>query len=82
VTAKAGTATTSPGFALTNQAGAAAAIATSAGTPQSAKINTLFVTNLAAKVTDTFGNPVSGATVTFTAPASGAGGTFTGGSNA
>ena len=81
VTAKAGTVTTSPGFALTNQAGAAAAIAATAGTPQSAKVNTAFATNLAATVTDTFGNPVSGATVTFTAPTSGASGTFTGGSN-
>ena len=81
VTAKVGAVTTNPGFALTNQAGAAAAITATAGTPQSAAIHTAFATNLAATVTDAFGNAVSGATVTFTAPASGASGTFAGGSS-
>jgi hypothetical protein len=81
VTAAVGAHTTSPGFALTNQAGAPAAIAATAGTPQTATVNTAFATNLAATVTDGFGNPVSGATVTFNAPASGASGTFAGGVN-
>ena len=81
VTATVGTHTTSPGFALTNRAGAPAAVASTAGTPQTATVNTAFATNLAATVTDGFGNPVSGATVTFNAPASGASGTFAGGAN-
>lgn len=81
VTATVGKNTTSPGFALTNAAGAPAAIAATAGTPQSATVNTTFATNLAATVTDAFSNPVSGAAVTFNAPASGASGTFAGGVN-
>jgi hypothetical protein len=81
VTAKVGTLVMSASFTLTNQAGAAASVTASAGTPQSAAVNTAFATNLGATVTDMFGNAVSGATVTFTAPASGASGTFTGGSH-
>jgi hypothetical protein len=81
VTAKVGTLTTSPGFALTNLAGSAAAIAATGGTPQTAKINTAFATNLAATVLDTFGNAVAGVVVTFNAPASGASGTFAAGVN-
>ena len=81
VTATVGSVTTSPGFALTNLAGPAALIGASAGTPQTAKIRTAFATNLGATVTDSFGNPVSGATVTFNAPASGASGSFAGGVN-
>ena len=81
VTATVGTHTTSPGFALTNQAGAPAAIAATGGTPQTAKVNTAFATNLAATVKDGFGNVVPGVTVTFNAPASGASGTFAGGVN-
>ena len=81
VTATSGSATTSPGFALTNKAGAPASIKASAGTPQSATINTAFAQRLTATVRDAFGNPVTGATVTFTAPASGASGTFAGGVN-
>jgi len=81
VTATVAALTTSPGFVLTNQAGAPAAIGATGGTPQSAKVNTAFATDLAATVTDTYGNPVSGATVTFNAPASGASGTFAGGVN-
>jgi hypothetical protein len=76
-----GSSTTSPGFMLTNQAGAPALIGATAGTPQSAQVNTAFATNLGATVTDSFGNPVSGATVTFNAPGSGASGTFAGGIN-
>jgi len=81
VTATAGTVTTSPGFALTNQAGAAASIAATGGTPQTATINTAFAHRLAATVKDSFGNPVAGVTVTFNAPTSGASGTFAGGVN-
>jgi hypothetical protein len=81
VTATVGPHTTSPGFALTNKAGAAASITATGGTPQSAAINTAFAHKLAATVKDTFGNPVAGATVTFHAPTSGASGTFAGGVN-
>ncbi len=81
VTATVGAFTTSPGFMLTNQAGAPAAIVTSAGTPQTARVAAPFATNLAVVVTDSFSNPVSGAMVTFNAPSSGASGTFAGGVN-
>jgi poly(3-hydroxybutyrate) depolymerase len=50
----------------------------SAGTPQSAVVNTAFSTPLQAKVTDAANNPVIGTTVVFTAPASGPSGTFAG----
>jgi len=66
-------------FSLTNLAGAAASITSTAGTPQSAPVNTAFATQLQATVKDSFNNPVSGATVAFTAPGSGASGTFAGG---
>ncbi|HWS71259.1 MAG TPA: hypothetical protein VN605_04065, partial [Thermoanaerobaculia bacterium] len=66
----------SANFALTNLAIPPAAVATFAGTPQSATINTAFATALQAKVTDAGNNPLSGISVTFTAPASGASGTF------
>jgi hypothetical protein len=46
------------------------------GSGQSAAVSTNFSSPLSAFVTDTWGNPVSGATVTFTAPATGAGGMF------
>jgi protocatechuate 3,4-dioxygenase beta subunit len=81
VTATAGTVTTNPGFALTNQAGAPGSIVATSGTPQTATVNTAFAKRLVATVTDSFGNPVSGATVTFNAPTSGASGTFAGGVN-
>jgi hypothetical protein len=81
VTATAGTATTSPGFALTNLAGPPASIKATSGTPQTATIDTAFAQHLAATVRDAFGNAVSGATVTFNAPASGASGSFAGGVN-
>jgi len=57
----------------------AASIAASAGTPQSAQINTTFATALQAKVLDYSGSPVGGITVTFAAPSSGASGTFASG---
>ena len=80
VTAKAGTIGPA-NFALTNTAGLAASVAATAGTPQSATINTAFATNLQATVKDASNNPVNGVTVTFTAPGSGASGTFAGGAN-
>ncbi len=56
---------------FTITAPAASAIAASAGSGQSATINSSFATALQATVTDATGNPVSGVNVTFTAPASG-----------
>jgi hypothetical protein len=50
----------------------------SAGTPQSAAVNTNFASQLQVTLTES-GRAVSGVTVTFNAPASGASGTFTGG---
>ena len=69
--------TTPPTFAETSTAGTATTIAAYSGASQSATVSTSFTNPLLALVTDTFGNPVSGATVTFTAPAAtGASGTF------
>jgi hypothetical protein len=81
VTAKVGTFTTNPGFALTNLAGVPSSITATGGTPQTTAVNTAFANPLQATVNDSFGNPVAGATVTFTAPTSGASGTFAGGVN-
>jgi hypothetical protein len=66
-------------FSLTNLAGPAASIAATAGTPQSATVNTAFATQLQATVKDSANNPVNGITVTFATPASGSSGTFAGG---
>jgi hypothetical protein len=57
---------------------AAAATTTSivSGSGQSATVSTAFTSPLVAKVVDTFGNPVSGASVTFAGPSSGASETF------
>jgi hypothetical protein len=63
-------------FTLTNNAGAAASIAATAGTPQSATVSTAFATPLQATVKDASSNPLSGVTVSFTAPGSGASGKF------
>ena len=60
-------------------AGAAAAIAVSAGDNQTAAAGAAFPTALSALVSDAYANPVSGATVTFVSPSSGASGTWTGG---
>ena len=61
--------------------GVPASITATAGSGQSAAINTTFATTLQGTVRDADGNPVSGAVVTFTAPAGGSGGTFAGGVN-
>ncbi|CDZ76660.1 putative lipoprotein, rSAM/lipoprotein system [Legionella massiliensis] len=58
----------SPGFTLTNNAGAPADITVSGGFVQSTKVGTAFAHPLKARVTDSFGNAVSGVTVSFTAP--------------
>ena len=63
-------------------AGTPASITATAGTPQSATVNTSFATQLQVTVKDSSNNPVSGAIVTFSAPGSGASGTFAGGVNA
>jgi len=55
---------------------APANIVATAGSAQSAIINSTFATALQAKVTDVNGNPVSGVVVSFNAPANGASGTF------
>jgi len=81
VTASVSGVSTPANFSLTNLAGAAASITATAGTPQSATVNTAFAVQLQAAVKDSFNNPVSGVTVTFTAPTSGASGTFVGGVN-
>ncbi len=49
------------------------------GSGQSAIVGAAFATPLSVRVTDAYGNNVSGATVVFTAPGSGASGTFSGG---
>ena len=69
-------------FSLTNVAGSAATIVTTAGTPQSSAINTAYATALKATVNDIGGNPVNGVTVTFTAPGTGATGKFGGSATA
>ena len=60
----------------------AASIAASAGTPQSATVNSAFAAALQATVEDAGGNLLSGVTVTFTAPVSGASATFGGSATA
>ena len=76
VTASVSGVSTMASFSLTNKAGAAASIAATAGTPQSANTDTLFKTALQATVKDSEGNLVPGVTVTFAAPTSGASATF------
>jgi hypothetical protein len=66
-------------FSLTNTAGAAADVAVLLGDDQSVKLHQTFAVPLSVKVTDAFGNPVSGTTVTFSSSAAGAGATFPGG---
>jgi hypothetical protein len=66
---------------VTVSAAAAAAIAATSGAGQSATVSTVFTTQLAATVTDSYGNAKSGVSVTFGAPASGASATFAAGGN-
>jgi hypothetical protein len=64
-------------FLLTNVT--AGTVTATAGTPQSAVINTAYPTNLQATVTDASGNKVPNIQVTFQAPTKGASGTFVNG---
>jgi len=76
LTATDGSLTSAASTSVTISPGVAAVVATQAGSSQSATVNTAFAATLAAKVTDSFGNPVPGVLVTFTAPGSGASGKF------
>ncbi len=51
-------------------------VAATAGALQTAKVNSMFATNLAVSVTVSGGSPEAGVKVTFSAPSSGASGTF------
>ncbi|MGD0256192.1 MAG: DUF4214 domain-containing protein [Acidimicrobiales bacterium] len=51
-------------------------VAATAGALQTAKVNSMFATNLAVSVTGSGGSPEAGVEVTFSAPGSGASGTF------
>ncbi len=79
VTATVAGVTTPANYSLTNTTGTAASVTATAGTPQSAVINTAFGTLLAATVKDSGGNLLSGVSVVFTAPSTGASGTFANG---
>jgi hypothetical protein len=65
-------------FSLSNTIAAPAALAVSAGSPQTATVTTAFPLMLSAKVTDSGNNPLPGFTVNFAAPASGASAVLTG----
>ena len=82
VTATGTGAGTAASFSLTNLAGSPASITATAGTPQSATVNTPFGAAMQATVRDAGNNPVSGVTVTFTAPATGASAAFGGSATA
>ena len=69
-------------FSLTNISAIPASIIATAGTPQSATVNTAFATVMQATVRDASSNAVSGVTVTFTAPAGGASAAFSGSATA
>jgi protocatechuate 3,4-dioxygenase beta subunit len=64
-------------YTLENLAAAPAGISAGAADGQSSSVGARFPIPLAVTVTDTYGNPVTGATVTFAAPAKGASGHFT-----
>jgi hypothetical protein len=61
---------------------AGSSITATAGTPQSATVNTAFGSALQATVKDASNNPISGVTVTFAVPASGPSASFTGAATA
>jgi hypothetical protein len=63
---------------LTNLPGAPASITIVAGNSQSAAVGHNYLTALAVKVLDSFGNPINGAPVTFQVPASGPSANFAG----
>jgi hypothetical protein len=72
VTASVNGASTSAHFSLDNLAGAAVLAVPASGTPQSALVSNSFGAPLVARITDSYGNGISGFTVNFTAPVSGA----------
>ena len=78
VIASAASVSTPASFSLTNITASPASITATAGTSQSAIVNTAFASTLQAAVDDSSGKPLSGIPVTFTAPASGAAATFGG----
>jgi MYXO-CTERM domain-containing protein len=59
-------------FALVNAAAAPSAVVITGGGAQHTLATTAFATPITARVVDTFGNPIAGATVAFTAPTTGA----------
>ena len=75
ITAKSGSLTQANQIETIN-AGTANSITIVSGSPQSAQVAMAFGSPLVVQVSDTWGNPVGGASVTFLAPASGASGTF------
>lgn len=81
VSASAPSVGTPASFALTNSAGPVARLTAIAGTPQSTQVGTPFGTNMKARVTDSFNNPLRTIVVTFTPPTTGASGAFQGGVN-
>ncbi len=68
-------------FNLTNLAGPPATLTALAGSGQSARTGNQFSIPFQARVSDAYGNVLSGITVNFNAPASGASGSFNGGNN-
>ena len=69
-------------FSLTNTAPVPYSISAIAGSSQSATLNSPFSIALQVLVTQSNGNPLSGATVSFTAPSSGPGAAFAGSATA
>ena len=65
-----------------NLAGVPASITATAGSPQSATVNTAFATALQATVEEAYDNPVGGVSVMFAAPPAGAGAAFGGSATA
>jgi hypothetical protein len=68
----------SANYNLTNLAGPPAIVSVVAGSGQSVNIGKAFPTALKAKVTDSYGNLLSGVNVSFVAPGAGASGSFFG----
>ena len=80
VTASVNGASISAHFALDNTPGPAVLAVPARGTPQSTQVSQAFAAPLVAKITDSYGNGISGFNVAFSAPGSGASATLTPGS--
>jgi type II secretory pathway pseudopilin PulG len=78
LTATTGTLSSATATFAPTSPGPAATIASSTGASQSAAVLTSYASPLTALVTDTYGNPVPGASVVFSTPLSGASATFAG----